>query len=46
MALRSYGKFCVEISKYSFLWQQGVTEISLTQLNWRTLKTPYLVQES
>ena len=43
----SYGNFCVEISKFSFPWQQGwVWQISLTQLNWRTSKTRYLVQES
>ena len=38
----SYGKFCVEISKFSFPWQQGLVwhKFSLTQLNWRTQKPP------
>jgi len=43
----SYGKFCVEISKIFVSMATGVslTQISVTRLNWRTMKTPYLVQE-
>ena len=42
----SYCDFCVKISKFSLPCQQGLTQISLTQLNRQTSKTPYLAQES
>jgi len=43
----SYAKFCVKISKFSYHGNRGcLAQISLTQLNRPTPKTPYLVQES
>jgi len=44
----SYCDFCVEISKIFVTMATGVglTQISLTQLNWQTSKNPYLAKES
>jgi len=40
-------QFCVEISKFSLPWQQGlVWHKSIRQLNRQAPKTPYLAQES
>ena len=43
----TYGEFCVKISKFCCHGNRGcLTEISVTQSNRPTQKTPYLEQES
>jgi len=43
----SYCDFCVEIQNFCYHGNRGcLTQISLTQLNRQTSKSPYMVQKS